>query len=99
MKKFLVNLGSCGIYGKLLKQAKQRGTVGVAAYPKQLKSSGIKSLMERAIRTQGVEKILKEGTIIIQEGNGKSFMDIENGLTPFCECKFSPYKEGKINGS
>ena len=38
------------------------GTVGVVAYPKSLKSSGIKSLMERAIKTQGVEKILKEGT-------------------------------------
>jgi hypothetical protein len=41
---------------------RRRGTAGVATHPKQLKSSGIKSLMERAIRTQGVEKILKEGT-------------------------------------
>jgi hypothetical protein len=41
---------------------KQRGNIGVAAYPKQLKSTGIKSLMERAIKTQGVEKILKHGT-------------------------------------
>lgn len=43
-------------------KTKTRGTVGVAAYPKRLKSSGIKSLMERAIKAQGVEKILKEGT-------------------------------------
>ncbi len=35
---------------------------GVVAYPKQLKSSGIKSLMERALKAQGVAKILKEGT-------------------------------------
>ena len=42
--------------------AKKRGTIGVAAYPKQLKSTGIKSLMERALKTQGVVKILKEGT-------------------------------------
>jgi hypothetical protein len=42
---------------------KQRGgNIGVAAYPKQLKSTGIKSLMERTIKTQGVEKILKAGT-------------------------------------
>ncbi len=31
---------------------KQRGNIGVAAFPKQLKSKGIKSLMERAIKTQ-----------------------------------------------
>jgi len=43
-------------------KTKTRGTVGVAAYPKRLKSSDIKSLMERAIKAQGVEKILKEGT-------------------------------------
>ena len=43
-------------------KTKSRGTVGVAAYPKRLKNSGIKSLMERAIKSQGVEKILKEGT-------------------------------------
>lgn len=41
---------------------KSRGSVGIAAYPKPLKSSGIKSLMERAIKTQGVVRILKEGT-------------------------------------
>ena len=41
---------------------KKRGTAGVASFPKQLKSSGIKSLMERALKTQGVEQILKEGT-------------------------------------
>lgn len=41
---------------------KKRGTAGLATYPKQLKSTGIKSLMERAIKAQGVEKILKEGT-------------------------------------
>lgn len=40
----------------------RRGTTGIIAFPKPLKSSGIKSLMERAIKTQGVEKILKEGT-------------------------------------
>jgi hypothetical protein len=39
----------------------RKGTLGVVAYPKPLKSSGIKSLMERAIRSQGVERILKEG--------------------------------------
>lgn len=39
-----------------------RGSVGLVSYPKQLKSSGIKSLMERALRSQGVEKILKQGT-------------------------------------
>ncbi len=38
------------------------GSIGVVGYPKPLKSSGIKSLMERAIRSQGVEKILKGGT-------------------------------------
>jgi integrase len=41
---------------------KKRGSIGIAAYPKPLKSSGIKSLMERALKTQGIEKILKEGT-------------------------------------
>jgi len=41
---------------------RRHGTIGVVAYPKPLKSSGIKSLMERAIKTQGVGKILKEGT-------------------------------------
>ena len=40
----------------------RHGTAGVIGYPKPLKSSGIKSLMERAIRTQSVGKILKEGT-------------------------------------
>jgi len=40
----------------------KRGSVGLVSYPKQLKSSGIKSLMERALRSQGVEKILKQGT-------------------------------------
>lgn len=39
----------------------KRGCVGIAAYPKPLKSTGIKSLMERAIKAQGVAKILKEG--------------------------------------
>ena len=43
-------------------KTKSRDTVGVAAFPKRLKNSGIKSLMERAIKSQGVEKILKEGT-------------------------------------
>lgn len=43
-------------------KTKSRGTVGVGAFPKRLKNSGIKSLMERAIKSQGVEKILKEGT-------------------------------------
>ncbi len=41
---------------------KTRGSIGVVGYPKPLKSSGIKSLMERALKTQGVEKILKIGT-------------------------------------
>jgi hypothetical protein len=41
-------------------QVKQ-GPVGLAAYPNKLKSSGIKSLMERAIKAQGVKKILKQG--------------------------------------
>jgi len=36
--------------------------VGVVTYPKALKYGGIKSLMERAIRSQGIEKILKKGT-------------------------------------
>jgi hypothetical protein len=40
----------------------KRGTIGVALYPKRLKSSGIKSLIERALKTQGIERILKEGT-------------------------------------
>jgi integrase len=40
----------------------RRGTVGVVAYPKSLKYGGIKSLMERAIRSQGIEKIRKKGT-------------------------------------
>ena len=35
----------------------QQGPIGLAAYPNKLKSSGIKSLMERAIKAQGVEKI------------------------------------------
>ena len=39
----------------------QQGPIGLAAYPNKLKSSGIKSLMERAIKAQGVEKILKQG--------------------------------------
>jgi hypothetical protein len=34
---------------------------GVATYPKKLKSSGIKSLLERAIRAQGLYKALPEG--------------------------------------
>jgi hypothetical protein len=38
------------------------GNVGVVTQPKALKYGGIKSLMERAIRSQGVEKILKQGT-------------------------------------
>jgi hypothetical protein len=38
------------------------GNVGVVTYPKPLKYGGIKSLMERAIRSQGLEKILKQGT-------------------------------------
>jgi hypothetical protein len=35
---------------------------GVATYPKKLKSSGIKSLLERAIRAQGLCKPLPSGT-------------------------------------
>jgi hypothetical protein len=35
---------------------------GVAMYPKRLKSSGIKSLLERAIRSQGLCKPLPSGT-------------------------------------
>jgi hypothetical protein len=38
------------------------GNVGVVTQPKALKYGGIKSLMERAIRSQGIEKILKQGT-------------------------------------
>jgi len=38
------------------------GNVGVVTYPKALKYGGIKSLMERAIRSQGIERILKQGT-------------------------------------
>ena len=34
---------------------------GVATYPKRLKSSGIKSLLERAIRAQGLQKPLPPG--------------------------------------
>jgi hypothetical protein len=34
---------------------------GVATYPKKLKSSGIKSLLERAIRAQGLCKPLSPG--------------------------------------
>ncbi len=34
---------------------------GVATYPKRLKSSGIKSLLERAIRAQGLQKPLPAG--------------------------------------
>jgi hypothetical protein len=34
---------------------------GVATYPKKLKSSGIKSLLERAIRSQGLCKPLPAG--------------------------------------
>jgi hypothetical protein len=34
---------------------------GLATYPKRLKSSGIKSLIERAIRTQGLFKPLPQG--------------------------------------
>jgi hypothetical protein len=34
---------------------------GVATYPKRLKSSGIKSLLERAIRAQGLCKPLPVG--------------------------------------
>ena len=33
---------------------------GVATYPKQLKSSGIKSLLERALKAQGLVKPLKQ---------------------------------------
>ncbi len=40
----------------------KRGSIGVASYPKPLKSTGIKSLIERALKTQGIEKILKKGT-------------------------------------
>lgn len=39
-----------------------RGIVGIVTLPKPLKYGGIKSLMERAIRSQGIEKILKLGT-------------------------------------
>jgi hypothetical protein len=35
---------------------------GLATYPKKLKSSGIKSLLERAIKAQGLWKPLSEGT-------------------------------------
>lgn len=35
--------------------------IGLVSYPKQLRSKGVKSLMERALKTQGVEKIMKEG--------------------------------------
>jgi hypothetical protein len=35
---------------------------GLAIYPKKLKSSGIKSLLERAIKAQGLWKPLSEGT-------------------------------------
>jgi integrase len=38
------------------------GNVGIVTYPKVLKYGGIKSLMERAIRSQGIERILNEGT-------------------------------------
>jgi integrase len=38
------------------------GNVGVVTYPKPLKYGGIKSLLERAIRSQGIEKMLKKGT-------------------------------------
>ena len=38
------------------------GNVGVVTYPKGLKYGGVKSLMERAIRSQGIEKMLKKGT-------------------------------------
>jgi hypothetical protein len=38
------------------------GNVGVVTQPKALKYGGIKSLMERAIRSQGIERILKQGT-------------------------------------
>ena len=34
---------------------------GVSTYPKRLKSSGIKSLLERAIRVQGLQKPLPPG--------------------------------------
>ena len=57
--KSQVNHGLCEIYGKPLKSNKV--SIGLAAYPKQLKPSGIKSLMERAIKAQEVEKILKQG--------------------------------------
>lgn len=33
---------------------------GVASYPKQLKSSGIKSLLERALKAQGLVKPLNK---------------------------------------
>jgi hypothetical protein len=35
---------------------------GLATYPKRLKSSGIKSLLERALKAQGLWKPLSEGT-------------------------------------
>jgi hypothetical protein len=38
------------------------GNTGVVTKPKALKYGGIKSLMERAIRSQGIERILKQGT-------------------------------------
>jgi hypothetical protein len=43
--------------------SKQRGNakIGLAAYPKQLKSAGVKRLMERALWAQGVRKALEEG--------------------------------------
>ena len=48
---------------------------GLAENPKQLKSSGIKSLIERAIRSQGLWKPLSEGT---EEESGKESIDLEN---------------------
>lgn len=40
---------------------KHSGNVGMINYPKQLTSLGIKSLMDRAIRTQKLDVILKKG--------------------------------------
>ena len=38
------------------------GIAGIVTHPKPLKYGGIKSLMERAVRSQGIEKILREGS-------------------------------------
>jgi hypothetical protein len=55
--------GESWLMRDLWQTTRKKGRIsGIVTFPKQLKSSGIKSLMERALASQGIEKILRKGT-------------------------------------